>query len=202
MSIARTLRLATLGALAAATMACSDSTGPGTPAAGTARFTLTGDYAARHTGLAVFGVDGPAGSRYFGLILGADADDMANIAILRNGTARLEVGVHEIANTSDDTPDGEGDIEVLVGVGNDTSSVVGFFDGKSGTIRVTRSTPEVLAGTFTIVARGLLEQDGGTAESAEVEVTGAFTAVAVDAAPVSRAMRIRTHDVRVRPLAR
>jgi hypothetical protein len=203
MSLPRFLRLAALGAAAAATVACADDpTGPRLPAAGTFRFALTGDHVAQHTGEAVFGVDGPQGNRVFGLILGADETDMANIAILRRGAERLEVGDHQIANTSDGVPDAAGAVEVLVGVGNDTSSVIGFFDGKSGTIRITRSTPALLAGTFTVVAEGLLERDGGTAEPATVEVTGAFTAEAAGAGAAARGMRIRTQDVRVRPLGR
>ena len=97
MSITRSLRLAALGAAVALAAACSDDpTGPRLPAAGTYRLALAGDYAAQHTGDAVFGVDGSEGSQYFAVLLGDDVADMANLVILRGGATRLEVGTHQV----------------------------------------------------------------------------------------------------------
>ena len=199
MSISRTLRLSALGAVLALAAACSDDpTGPRQPAAGTYRLDLAGDYAARHTGDAVFGVDGAEGEEFFAVLLGTEEEDLANLAIFRGGTTRLATGVHQVANTSDDLPDDPADVEIYLGVGNAGSSTVGFFDGKSGTVTVTQSTPDVLAGTFAIVAKGLLEENGGTAHPATVQVSGAFTARSVP----GQSAQLRLEHVRVQRLAR
>ena len=180
MSIARHLRFAALGALIALGAACSDDpSGPRLPADGTFRIDLSGDYAAKHGGQAIFGVDGDAGHEFFAVLLGTQQDDMANLVILRSGTTRLELGTHQIANTSDEAPESGNPVEVLLGVGTASSSTVGFFDGKSGTIDITKSTADIVAGTFDLVVEGLLEEDGHTAEPATLRVTGAFTAEAV-----------------------
>lgn len=200
MSITRTFRLSALGALFALATACSDDpTGPRQPAAGKYRLDLAGDYAARHTGDAVFGVDGDQGSQYFAILLGDDVAEMANLVILRAGAARLEVGTHQIANTSDDAPDPANGVEILLGVGNDTSSTVGFFDGQSGTVTITKSSADVVAGSFALTVKGLLEEDGGTAEPATLQVSGAFTAESV--AGIQGA-RMQLRGLRVERLAR
>src|SRR5215213_2291156 len=112
MPITRTLRLAALGAVISLAVACSDDpTGPRLPAAGKYRLSLAGDYVASHTGDAVFGAGGPEGSRYFGVLLGDDVADMANLVILRGGATRLEVGTHTVANTTDNLPDDADDVE-------------------------------------------------------------------------------------------
>lgn len=200
MSITRTLRLAALGAVLALAAACSDDpTGPQPPAAGKYQLNLAGDYAARHTGDAVFGVDGEEGNEFFAVLLGDDVADMANLVILRGGTARLEVGTHQVANTSDDTPDAEGSVEILLGVGNDTSSTVGFFDGRSGSVTITKSTADVLAGTFALTVEGLLEEEGNNAEPATLQVSGAFSAESV---PGASGARMRVKELRVQRLSR
>ena len=203
MSIQRLFRRASFGAaltLAAALAACSDDpSGPRLPAAGTYRSTFTGDYTGSHSGEAVFGTDGNEGEEYFGVLLGTDEDDIANIIILREGATRLEVGEHEVANTVDDSQVDEDEVEILIGIGNPGSSTVGFLDGRSGKVVVTRSAADGLAGTFSIVAEGLIERDGGTAEPAEVELTGAFSAVPVEA---RSGMQMRVSGLRVRQLSR
>ena len=193
------VRLVAAAAAIALAAACSDSTGPGMPAAGTYRLNLAGDYAARHTGEAVFGVDGNEGHEYFAVLLGIEQEDMANLVILRSGTTRLELGTHQVANTTDQFPDAANAVEIMLGVGTATSSTVGFFDGKSGTVTITRSSADVLAGTFSIVAQGLLEENGGTAEPATLQVSGAFTAEPV---PGTSNARMRVEGVRVQRLAR
>jgi hypothetical protein len=200
MSISRTFRLTAVAAVLALAAACSDDpTGPKAPAAGKYRLALAGDYAARHTGDAVFGVDGAEGAEYFAVLLGDDVADMANLVILRSGATRLEVGTHQIANTSDQVADPANSVEVLLGVGNDTSSTVGFFDGQGGTVTITKSTADVVAGTFALTVKGLLEQDGDPAEPATLQVSGAFTAEAV--AGVQGA-RMQVRGLRVERLSR
>lgn len=199
MSTLRTLRLAALGALVALGAACSDDpSGPKAPAAGTFRSTFSGDYASRHSGAAIFGVDGEEGSEYFGVLLGTDEDDLANIIVLREGVARLEVGTHDVANTVDTQADDEDEVEILVGIGNEGSPVVGFLDGKSGTVTITRSAQDGLAGSFDIVAEGLIERNGGTAQPATVRVSGAFSAIPVTG---SSQLRLQTSRIQVKPLS-
>lgn len=187
----RTLRVAALAALVPLAAACSDddASGPRQPQLGSYRMTLAGDHAATHSGAAIFGVDGEGEDQYFGVVLGVDEDDLANLIFLRSGTARLAVGTHQVANTFDSEPDDAEDVEVLLGIGNTTSSTVGFLDGQSGTITVTRSTADELAGTFSITARGLIERNGGTAQPATVQISGAFNAEGV-ADPSSARMRL------------
>ena len=200
MSIQRILRLASIGAALTLAAACSDDpSGPKAPAAGTFRSAFSGDYAARHSGEAVFGVDGDEGSEFFGVLLGTDEDDLANIIILREGDARLEVGTHQVANTADTEEDEADEVEILVGIGNVGSSIVGFLDGKSGTVTVTKSSATGLAGTFSVVAEGLIERNGGTAEEATVEVSGAFSALPVAG---SSQLRMRASRVEVKRLGR
>lgn len=200
MSIARTFRLAAVGTVLALAAACSDDpTGPRAPAAGKYRLELAGDYAARHTGDAVFGVDGQPGNQFFAVLLGDDVADMANLVVFRGGAARLEVGTHQIANTSDDLPDAANAVEILLGVGNDTSSTVGFFDGQSGTVTITRSSADVVAGSFALTVKGLLEEDGGTAEPATLQVSGAFTA---ESAPGIQGARMQVRGLRVERVAK
>lgn len=200
MSIQRILRLASLGAVLALAAACSDdSSGPKGPAAGTFRSTFSGDYASKHSGAAIFGVDGEAGSEYFGLLLGTDEDDLANIVVLREGAARLEVGTHQVANTVDTQTDDADEVEILVGIGNAGSPVVGFLDGKSGTVKITRSAQDGLAGSFDVVAEGLIERNGGTAQPATVRVSGDFSAVPVTG---TSALRLQASRIRVSPIAR
>ena len=203
MSIRHLFRRASLGAaltLVAVLAACSDDpSGPRLPAAGTYRSTFTGDYTGSHSGEAVFGTDGNEGAEYFGVLLGTDEDDIANIIILREGATRLEVGEHQVANTVDDSQVDEDEVEILIGIGNPGSSTVGFLDGRSGKVVVTRSAADGLAGTFSIVAEGLIERDGHTAEPAEVEITGAFSAVPVEA---RSGMQMRVSGLRVRQLSR
>jgi hypothetical protein len=200
MSTIRTLRLATLGAVIALAAACSDDpTGPRPPAAGKYRLDLAGDYAARHTGDAVFGVDGDGENQFFAVLLGDDVADMANLIILRGGATRLEVGTHAVANTTDDLPDDADDVEILLGVGNDTSSTVGFFDGQAGTVTVTKSSADVVAGTFAVTVKGLLEEDGDNAEPATLQVSGAFTAAAV---PGTQNARMQLRELRMQRLQR
>lgn len=200
MSIQRLLRLASLAALLGAAAACDDdSSGPRMPAAGTYRSTFAGDYAGSHSGAAVFGVDGDEQSQYFGVLLGTDEDDVANIIILREGTARLEVGTHQVANTADGSEVDPDEVEFLVGIGNAGSSTVGFLDGRSGTLRITRSDASGLAGTFSIVAEGLIERDGETAEPAEVQLSGAFSAIPAEG---ESALRIRATRLEVKRLSR
>lgn len=196
----RTLRVAALAALVPLAAACSDDdpSGPRQPALGSYRMTLAGDHAATHSGAAVFGVDGEGEEQYFGVILGVDEDDLANLIFLRSGAERLTAGTHQVANTFDSEPDDAEDVEVLLGIGNTSSSTVGFLDGESGTITVTRSTADELAGTFSITARGLIERNGGTAQPATVQITGAFNAEGV-ADPSSARMRLSR--VRVQRLA-
>ena len=200
MRIARSLRLPALAAILGIVAACSDDpTGPKAPAAGKYRLDLAGDYAARHTGDALFGVDGSDGSQYFAVLLGDEVEDMANLVILRSGATRLEVGTHAVANTADQLPDDADDVEILLGVGNDTSSTVGFFDGQSGTVTITKSTADVLAGTFALTVKGLLEEDGANAEPATLQVSGAFTAAAV---PGAQDARMQVRGLRIQRLAR
>jgi hypothetical protein len=200
MSIQRILRLASLGAILTLAAACSDDpSGPKAPAAGTFRSDFSGDYASKHSGAAVFGVDGEEGSEYFALLLGTDEDDMANIVVLREGVARLEVGTHQVANTVDTQEDDADEVEMLVGIGNSSSSVVGFLDGKSGTVTITRSAQDGLAGSFDIVAEGLIERNGGTAQPATVRVSGAFSAVPVTGVS---GLRLKTSRIEVKPLSR
>lgn len=196
----RTLRLAAVAALVPLVAACSDddSNGPRQPQLGTYRMTLAGDHTGSHSGEAVFGVDGEGAGQYFGVVLGIDEQDLANLIFLRSGTERLAVGTHQVANTTDSEQDDAEDVEVLLGIGNSSSTTVGFLDGRSGTITVTRSTAEELAGTFTITAQGLIERDGGTAQPATVQVSGAFNAEGV-AEPSSA--RVRLSRVRVQRLA-
>ena len=194
------LRLAAIGALLAIGAACSDDpSGPRLPAAGKFRLSLAGDFAATHAGDAIFGVDGEQGSPFFGVLLGTDEQDLANLVILRSGATRLEVGRHTIANTSDQLPDPANAVEILLGVGNASSSTVGFFDGKSGTVTITRSSADILAGTFDLVAQGLLEENGGGAEPATVRVSGAFTAEPVAG---TQGARMRVQSIRLQRLAR
>ena len=195
-AIARLFAAAAAIALAAA---CSDDpAGPRMPAAGSYRLNLAGDYTARHTGEAIFGVDGNEGHEYFAVLLGVEQADMANLVMVRSGTTRFELGTHQVANTTDQFPDDEDAIEILLGVGNDTSSIVGFFDGQSGTVTITRSSDDVLAGTFSVVAKGLLEENGGTAEPATLKISGAFTAEPV---PGTSNARMRVEGVRLQRLA-
>ena len=202
MSIQRLFRRASFGAaltLAAALAACSDDpSGPRLPAAGTYRSTFTGDYTGSHSGEAVFGTDGNEGEEYFGVLLGTDEDDLANIIVLREGVARLEVGTHDVANTVDTQADDEDEVEILVGIGNEGSPVVGFLDGKSGTVTITRSAQDGLCGSFDIVAEGLIERNGGTAQPATVRVSGAFSAIPVTG---SSQLRLQTSRIQVKPLS-
>jgi hypothetical protein len=200
MSFQRLLRLASLATLLGAAAACGDdSSGPRMPAAGTHRSTFAGDYAGSHAGAAVFGADGDDETQYFGVILGADEDDVANIVILREGSTRLEVGEHDVANTVDGSDVEADEVEFLVGIGNPGSSTVGFLDGRSGTLRITRSDAAGLAGTFSIVAEGLIERDGETAEPAEVQISGAFSAIPAEAAS---GLRIQATRLEVKRLSR
>ena len=191
----RTLRLAALAAFLPLAAACSDddANGPSQPSLGAYRMRLTGDHVASHSGEAAFGVDGEGENQYFGVVLGTDESDLANLIFLRAGTTRFPVGTHDVANTTDTQADDPQDIEVLLGLGNTGSSLVGFLDGESGTITVTKSTATELAGSFTIVAKGLIERNGGTAQPATVQISGAFNAEAVTGTAL-RGVRVKVLD--------
>ena len=199
----RTLRLAAVAALVPLAAACSDDdpSGPRIPSLGSYRMRLTGDHVANHTGAALFGVHGEGEGQYFGVVLGTDEDDLANLIFLRSGPTRLAVGTHQVANTTDGQQDDPDDVEVLLGLGNAESSTVGFLDGRSGTITVTRSTADELAGRFAIVADGLIERDGGNAEEATVSISGEFNAEAAGSG-AALGSRVRLHGVRVTRLSR
>lgn len=201
MSISRILRSGALGAaLVLGVVACSDDpTGPGVPAEGTYRASFSGDLRGNVTGDAVFGVETIEQGSVFAVLLGIDEDDMANLVILRGGTTRLEAGTHPVANTADNVPVDDDEVEIYLGIGNDTSSVIGFLEGKSGTVRVTRSTTSLVEGTFDFIVEGLIEEDGGLAEEATLHVTGGFSA---EHASDPVASRLRAHAVKVRVLAR
>ena len=204
MSTSRFRHLA-LTALAAITLAAcgDDSSGPAVPALGNARITLSAE--GEDTTMVVdaaFGKDwDEAGeNRVFGIAIGEAGED-ASVALVmaRRDTTQPGIGELEVADmTGGAAEPSDDELQVALVVSDDET--LGILVGRSGTVRITRSTAQSLAGTIDIVVEGLVWLEGST-EPVEVEmdVTGTFNATPGDGASTG-ALKASISDLRARGL--
>ncbi len=193
----------TLAALAALSLtACSDdASGPKSPTPGHARITLAaeGDDTTMNVD-AYFGKewDESEENRVFAIASGAESETMT-IVMARRDTVRPGIGEIAVADLTgeEEVPDDE--LQVALILADETT--LGVFAGKSGSVRVTRSSAQSLAGTIDMVVEGLIWIEGSTTPAeVTMEVTGTYNASAAPTGVPTSALEARVSDLRVRDL--
>ncbi|HUR93919.1 MAG TPA: hypothetical protein VMY76_05020 [Gemmatimonadales bacterium] len=123
------------------------------------------------SGDATFGVVNGHGATpsVFTLSLTATGTE-GSILFTRPGGMRLAPGTYAITGRDD----GSDDIRVLVMTGA-ADHPTGVFRGRSGTLRITSVTDNVIRGSYRVEATGFLAADPG-AEDKAIRATGGFTA--------------------------
>jgi len=154
--------------LAAAALACGDSTTPVNQGSFTA--SITGDLTASLTGRAVFGVATQGTNQGFVIALerqGSSQLDRDVIVTGRLNTQRPGEGTYPIVSCSGGCDADEFDAGYVF---YRTSGDSGLFISESGTLTITASSTDTIAGTMSFSATSLTGLD-------QITVTASFTAV-------------------------
>ena len=195
----RTLTLAALAAFTLAACGDDDASGPKLPAQGNARITLAAEGEDTTMNVdAFFGKDWDESeeNRVFGIAIGAASENLT-IVMARPDTTQPGVGNLAIANLTDEAEDPASQLQVALVMADETS--MGVFVGKSGTVRITRSSAQALAGTVDMVVEGLVWIDGSDVPTEiTMDVTGTFNATPAPAGAVSSALEARVSGLRVK----
>jgi hypothetical protein len=160
--------------LAAAALACGDSTAPVNQGSFTA--SITGDLTASLTGRAVFGVATQGTNQGF------------VIALERQGSSQVDRDVIVMGRLNTQRP-GEGTYPIVSCVGGTcgaddfdagyvfyrTSGDFAFFSSDAGTLTITESSAEKIVGTITFDGVWVLSSESVTAR--DITITASFTAV-------------------------
>lgn len=200
MSRIRTLTLAALAAFTLAACGDDDASGPKLPAQGNARLTLTAEGQDTTVDVdAFFGKDWDESeqNRVFAIAIGAGSENLT-VVMARPDTTQPGVGDLTVADLTGETEVPDDELQVALVMADETT--LGMFVGKSGTVRVTRSSAQALAGTIDMVVEGLVWIDGSDVPTEiTMDVTGTFNATPASAgATASSALRARVSDLRVR----
>ncbi len=129
---------------------------------------IAGVVASRASGAAEFGAVGVGDERSFSLTLGAYREQGA-IVLTRAGAAQPGAGIYRVSERNEE-------FHGLVVTGS-PSHPTGVFRVQRGSVTVTSSTPDRLAGTFALHAVGFLAADPAR-DDREVTVSGSFLATA------------------------
>jgi hypothetical protein len=122
-------------------------------------------------GSAEFGEAGAPAERVFSLSLGAQAAQ-GSVLLSRAGAHRPEVGTYEVGETAE----AAGGFHGLVMTGP-PGRPTGVYRVRQGTLTITESRPDRIAGAFDLRARGFLASAIDD-ESREITTRGTFSAVA------------------------
>ncbi|MEO8636936.1 MAG: hypothetical protein ABI587_16805 [Gemmatimonadales bacterium] len=129
---------------------------------------IAGVVSQRAGGAAEFGAVGMGDERSFSLTLGAYSEQGA-VVLSRGGPIQPEPGSYRVSVTGDE-------FHGLVVTGS-PSHPTGVFHVVNGTITITSSTPERIAGTFALHAVGFMAVDPDR-DAQEITVSGSFLATA------------------------
>jgi hypothetical protein len=139
-----------------------------------------GSYEARLTGAVTGALRGtidagnPSGTQpgVFVITLGASGEDGAMV-FSRRQTGRPGTGTYSVGGGS-----GEGGFTALVATGSMTRPL-GAFRAEHGTLTITRSSPDGIAGRFELRARGFMAAEPER-EDREIVARGSFSALPVE----------------------
>jgi hypothetical protein len=133
--------------------------------------TLTGEVMALARGSAEFGEVHAQGTRYFTLSLGAHSAQGA-VILNRQGAGRPGVGIYQVRES-----DGASSTFHALVITGAPAAPTGVYRVLRGTLTITESTDERLAGSFQLWAQGFTAADPER-EDREVSASGSFIATA------------------------
>ncbi len=174
----RLLMLTLALALPVGITACNENgTGPDDDDLAEATFeaSVTGDMTAEFDGTAVFGeaTDPETGEDFWVLILtSGDSETTGRTIYFGREGARPGGGTISLANVEDDDPESG---EVFALYFDYTQGAYGLFASTGGTLTITHSSSDDMAGSFAIEAAGTVVQ-GNEAVDVEITITGTFNA--------------------------
>ena len=195
----RTLTLAALAAFSLAACSDDDASGPKVPAQGNARITLEAEGQDTTMNVdAFFGKDWDESgqSRVFAIAIGASNENMT-LVMARPDTTRPAIGNLTVGDLTGDSEIPDDELQVALVMADE--STLGAFVGKSGTVRITRSTAQSLAGTIDLVVEGLVWIEGSDIPTeVTMDVTGTFNASPAPAGAASSALQARISALRIK----
>ncbi len=170
--LAAALSCDSLGTSFAVTPGGGGGPGGGAPPAGTFQASSSGALTENFGGIALFAPADSLGRPFIIQLVGDSVGDIATLVQLTFvGTETPRAVTYEIVTSPLSNQFGS------IIVRRQGTSVVGNFLQGTGTVTLTTSTANSVAGRFTVTTTGFLTQDGVSNNTAVITVTGRFNAV-------------------------